>query len=83
MNGHAVPGSNFDELYAVILSPKVSEHLSGMTELHGAFWQLNVDSKDMVSTRIKAAYESEPVRLSALSPNEQVLPYKALKELKH
>ena len=56
VNGHAVPGSNFDELYAAILSHKGSEHMAGMTELLGALRQLNVESKDIVSNRIKAAY---------------------------
>ena len=51
----------------------------GMTELLGALRQLNVESKDIVSNRIKAAYESAPSRLSVLSHNEQVLPSKAVK----
>ena len=81
-NGLVVPGSNFDELYAAILSHKGSEHMAGMTELLGALRQLNVEIKDIVSNRIKAAYESAPSRLSDLSPNEQVLPSKAVKESK-
>ena len=51
-----------------------------MTELLGALRQINVESKDIVSNRIKAAYESALCRLSALSPNEQVLLSKAVKE---
>ena len=57
--------------------------MAGMTELIGALRQLNVDGKDIVSTRIKAAYESAPSRLSVLSHNEQVLLSKAVKESKH
>ena len=57
--------------------------MSGMTELLGALRQLNVESKDIVSTSIKAAYEIAPSRLSALSPNEQVLPSKAVQVSKH
>ena len=53
-----------------------------MTELLGALRQLNVESKDIVSNRIKAASESAPSRLSVFSHNEQVLPSKAVKELK-
>ena len=83
VNGHAVLGSNFDELYAAILSPKGLENMAGMTEVLCALRQLNVESKDIASTRIKAAYESAPSRLSALSPNEQVLPSIAVKESKH
>ena len=33
VNGHAVPDSNFYELYAAILSPKGSAHMAGMTEM--------------------------------------------------
>ena len=83
VNGHALPGSNFDELYAAILSPKGSEHMAGMTDLLGALRQLNVESKDIVSTRIKAAYESAPSRLSSLSPNEKLLISKTVKDSKH
>ena len=83
MNGHVVLGSNFDELYAAILSPKGSEHMAGMTELLCALRQLNVKSKDIVSNRIKAAYESPPFRLSVLSHYEQVLLSKAVNESKH
>ena len=83
VNCHAVPGSNFDELYVAILLSKGSEHMVGMTELLGALRQLNMESKDIVSNRIKAAYESSPSRLSVLSYNEQVLPSMAVKESKH
>ena len=54
--------------------------MARMTELLGALRQLNMESKDIVSNRIKAAYESAPSRLSVLSQNEQVLPSKAVKE---
>ena len=70
VNGHAFPGSNFDELYAAILSPKGLEHIAGMTELLVALRQLNVESKDIGSNRIKAAYESAPSRLSLLITNK-------------
>ena len=83
VNCHAVAGSIFDELYAAILSPKGSEHMAGMTELLCALWQLNVESTDVVSNRIKVAYESAPSRLSVLSHNELVLPSMAVKESKH
>ena len=83
VNGHAIAGFNFDELYAAILSFKGSEHMAGMTELLGALRQLNVESKDIVSNRIKVAYESAPSRLSVLSHNVQVLLSKAVKESKH
>ena len=58
VNWHAVPGSNFDQLYAAVVSPKESLHMPGMTELLGALRQLNVESKDIVSNPIKAAYKS-------------------------
>ena len=83
VNGHAIASTNFSELYAAILSPKGSEHMTCMTVLLGALRQLNVDGKDIVSTRITAAYESSPSRLSVLAHNEQVLPSKAVKESKH
>ena len=68
--------------YKAILSPKGSEHMAGMTKLLGALRQLNVESKDIVSNRIKAAYESAPSRLSVLSYNEQVLQSKAVNKSK-
>ena len=83
VNYHAIPGFNFDELNAAIFSPKVSEHMAGMTELLVSLRQLNVDGKDIVSTHIKAAYECAPSRFSALSYNEQVLLSKAVKKSKH
>ena len=52
--------------------------MAGMTELLGALRQLNLEYKDIVSNRIKAAYESAPSRLSVLSHNEQVQPSKAV-----
>ena len=58
--------------------------MAGMTELLGSLRQLNVDGKDIFSTRIKAAYESAPSRLSSHNHNEQVLPSsKAINESKH
>ena len=57
--------------------------MAGMTELLGALRQLNVESKTIVSNRIKAAYESAPSWLGVYSDNEQVLPSKAVKESKH
>ena len=57
--------------------------MAGIKELLDALRQLNVESKDIVSNRIKVAYESSPSRLSVLSHTEQVLPSKALKESKH
>ena len=54
-----------------------------MTELLGALRQLNVESKDTVSNRIKAASERAPSRFSVLSNNEQILTSKALTESKH
>ena len=62
VNWHAVPGSNFDQLYAAVLSPKESQHMPGMTELLGALRQLNVESKDIVFNPIKAAYKSRAAR---------------------
>ena len=32
VNGLYVPGSNFDQLYAAVLSQKGSQHIAGMTE---------------------------------------------------
>ena len=52
VDGCAVFGSNFDELFAAILSPKGSEHMAGMTELLGSLRQLNVESKNIFSNRI-------------------------------
>lgn len=74
VNGHAVPGSNFDQLYAAVLSPRGSQHMAGMTELLGALRQLNVESKDIVSNPIKAAYESGAARLGQLRHNDNALP---------
>ena len=67
VNGHAVPGSNFDQLYAAVLSPKQLQHIAGMTELLGALKQLNVKSKTIVSNLIKATYKSGAARLGQLS----------------
>ena len=57
--------------------------MAGMKKLLVALRQLNVESKDIVSNRIKAAYESAPSRLSVFSHKEQVLPSKAVNESKH
>ena len=74
INGQAVPGSNFNELYAAILTPKRSQHMVGMTELLGALRQLNVESKDIVSAQIKFAYEIGASRFGPLRHNEKALP---------
>ena len=57
--------------------------MAGMTELLRALIQLNVETKDIVSNRIKAANESAPSRLIVQSHNEQVLPSKAVTKSKH
>ena len=74
VNGQAVPSSNFDELYAAILTPKKSQHMVGMTEILSALRQLNVESKDIVFTQIKSAYESGASRFGPLRHNEKALP---------
>ena len=74
VNGHAVPNSNFDQLYAAVLSPRGSQHMAGMTELLGALRQLNVVSKEIVSNPIKAAYDSGASRSSPLRHNDNALP---------
>ena len=74
MNGHAVLGSNFDDLYAAIFSPKGSQHIVGMTELLGALRQLNIESKDIVSDKIKAAYESAASEMDPRRNIEQTVP---------
>ena len=56
--------------------------MAGMRVLLGPLRQLNVEGKDIVSTLIKAAYESAPSRLSIHYYKEQVLPPKAVKESK-
>ena len=87
VNGHAVPGSNFDHLYAAVLSPSGSQHMAGMTKLLGALRELNVESKDIVSNPIKAAYESGAARSGPLRHNDNALPSQpskaARKWLKH
>ena len=75
VNGHSVPGSNFDQLYAAVLSPRGSQHMAGMTKLLGALRQLNVESKDIVSNPIKEAYESVAARSGPLRHNDNALPF--------
>ena len=74
VTGHAVPCSDFDQLYAVVLWPKGSQHMAGMTELLGELRQLNVESKDIVTNLIKAAYESGAARSGPLRHNDNALP---------
>ena len=74
VNGHAVPGTNFNEIYAAVLSPRGSQHMPGMTELIGALRQLNVESKDIVSNPIRAAFESAAPRTGPLHHNEKAMP---------
>ena len=74
VNGHAVPGSYFDQLYPAVVSPRGSRHMAGMTELLGALSQPNVESKDIVSNPIKAAYESGASRSGPLRHNDNALP---------
>jgi hypothetical protein len=74
INGHAVPGTNFDELYASLFSVHGTQHLPGMRELIGALRQLNVESEDIVSHPIKAAYESAVPRTGPLHHNEKAVP---------
>ena len=58
VSSRAVTRSNFYEFYAAILSPKGSQHLVSMTERLYAMRQLKIKSKDIVSDKINAAYES-------------------------
>ena len=74
VNGHAVPGTNFDDLYAALLSPTGSQNMVGMPEMIGALRQLNVESKDIVSNAIKAAYDTPPPRSGPLRHNEMAIP---------
>ena len=74
INGRAVPGTNFDELYANLFSPHGTQHLPGMAELIGALRQLNVESKDIVSHPIQAAYESATPRSGPLRHYEKAIP---------
>ena len=74
VNGKAVPGTNFDELYAAVLSPRGSQHMPGMTELFGALRQLKIEAKDIVSKPIKAAFESGVPRTGPLHHNEKAIP---------
>ena len=83
VNGHAVPGSNFDHLYATVLSPKGLQHMAGMTELLCALRQFNVESKNIVSNPIKAAYESGVARSGPLSHNDNALPSQPPKEARN
>ena len=74
VNGRAVPGTDFDELYANLFSPHGTQHLPGMPELIGALRQLNVESKDIVSHPIQAAYESDTPRSGPLHHYEKAIP---------
>ena len=83
VNGHAVPVSNFYQLYAAVLSPKGLQHMAGMTEQLCALRQLNVESNDIVSNSIKAAYESRAARSGTHRHNDKALssqPPKAAKK---
>ena len=73
VNGRAVPGTDFDELYANLFSPHGTQHLPGMVELIGALRQLNVDGKDIVSHPIQAAFESATPRSGPLHHNEKAI----------
>ena len=57
--------------------------MAGMTELLTTLRQLNVESKHIVSNRIKTAYEYAPPRLNVFFHYKQVLPSKAVKESMH
>ena len=81
--GHAVLGSNFDQLYNIVLSPRGSKHKAGMTELLGALKQLNVKSKDIDSNLIKAAYESGAANSSPFCHNDNALPFQPPKAAKN
>lgn len=74
VNGRAVPGTDFDELYANLFSPHGTQHLPGMAEMIGALRQLNVESKDIVSHPIQAAYESATPRSGPLRHHEKAIP---------
>ena len=74
VNGRAVPGTDYDELYANLFSPHGTQHLPGMAELIGALRQLNVEGKDIVSHPIQAAYESATPRSGPLHHNEKAIP---------
>jgi hypothetical protein len=74
VNGHAVVGTDFDELYSNLFSPNGTQHLPGMTELLGALRQLNAESKDIVSHPIQAAFESATPRSGPLRHNEKAIP---------
>ena len=74
VNVHALSGSNFDQLYAAVLSPRGSQHMAGMTELPGVLRQLNVESNDIVSNPIKAANKRGASRSGPLRHNDNALP---------
>jgi hypothetical protein len=77
INGHAVPGTDFDEIYTNLFSTHGTQHLPGIPELIGALRQLNVESKDIVSHPIKAAYESATPRSGPLHHHEKAIPKEA------
>ena len=74
VNGRAVPGTDFDELYANLFAPHGTQHLPRMAELIGALRQLNVESKDIVSHPIQAAYESFTPRFGLLHHYDKAIP---------
>ena len=59
MNGRDLLDSNVDDLYAAKLSLKGSQHMVSMTKLLSALRQLKIKSKNIVSDKIKAAYDSD------------------------
>ena len=79
VNGNAVPGSDFDQLYTAVLSPKGSQQMAGMTDLLGALRQLNVKSKDILSNSVKAAYKSGAARSGLIRHNDNALPFQPSK----
>ena len=74
VNCRAVSGSNLDDFYAAKLSPKGSQHMVGITELWGALWQLDIESKDIVSNKIKAEYERAAFQINSRRNNKQTVP---------
>ena len=57
VDGHAVPASTFDQLYAAVLSLRKLQHMAGITELLSALRQLNVESNNIVSNLINTTYK--------------------------
>lgn len=75
MNGRAVLESYFDGLDAVILSFKTSQHLVCMTKRLGALKWRNIESKDIVLNKIKAAYESAALQIDQRRNKKQTIPF--------